>query len=110
MIFAGTALTRAPLTSDRRMLDELVDVGRDLERCSTAPRSAWRSRTPRRASATRRATAGSSVLVTDGVNNAGEIDPVAAAALCEGLGIRVYTIGVGTEADGAPLGHPPPTR
>jgi Ca-activated chloride channel family protein len=36
------------------------------------------------------------VLVTDGVNNAGNVDPAAAAALCEGLGIKVYTIGVGT--------------
>jgi Ca-activated chloride channel family protein len=36
------------------------------------------------------------VLVTDGVNNAGEIDPRAAAMVCKGLGIRVYTVGVGT--------------
>jgi Ca-activated chloride channel family protein len=37
------------------------------------------------------------VLVTDGVNNAGEIDPISAAAVAKGLGIKVYTIGVGTE-------------
>ena len=36
------------------------------------------------------------VLVTDGVNNRGEIDPDTAAAVCEGLGIKVYTVGVGT--------------
>ncbi len=36
------------------------------------------------------------VLVTDGVNNSGAIDPDSAAAVCEGLGIKVYTIGVGT--------------
>ncbi|HBL26123.1 MAG TPA: aerotolerance regulator BatA, partial [Acidobacteria bacterium] len=35
------------------------------------------------------------VLVTDGINNAGEIDPLSAAAVCEGLGIKVYTVGVG---------------
>jgi Ca-activated chloride channel family protein len=35
------------------------------------------------------------MLVTDGANNAGAIDPVSAAALCKGLGIKVYTIGVG---------------
>ena len=35
------------------------------------------------------------VLVTDGVNNAGEIDPRSAAAVAKGLGIRVYTVGVG---------------
>jgi Ca-activated chloride channel family protein len=36
------------------------------------------------------------VLVTDGINNAGEVNPRAAAALCDGLEIRVYTIGVGS--------------
>jgi len=36
------------------------------------------------------------VLVTDGANNAGAIDPVSAAVLCKGLGIKVYTIGVGS--------------
>ena len=37
------------------------------------------------------------VLVTDGVNNAGEIDPLSAAAVAKGLGLRVYAIGVGRE-------------
>ncbi len=36
------------------------------------------------------------ILVTDGVNNAGEIAPLTAAELAEGAGIKVYTIGVGT--------------
>lgn len=36
------------------------------------------------------------LLVTDGVNNAGAIDPLSAGALCKGLGIKVYTIGVGS--------------
>jgi Ca-activated chloride channel family protein len=36
------------------------------------------------------------VLVTDGVNNAGAIDPISAAALCRGLGLKVYTVGVGS--------------
>lgn len=94
--FAGTALTRAPLTSDRRMLDELVasvEISSALD--GTAIGMALAS-----AAARLRDAAGDSrvaVLVTDGMNNAGEIDPVAAAALCEGLGIRVYTVGVGTE-------------
>ena len=35
------------------------------------------------------------VLLTDGVNNKGEIDPLTAAAAAETLGIRVYTIGMG---------------
>lgn len=94
--FAGTALTRAPLTSDRRMIDELVgglEISTSLD--GTAIGMALAS-----AAARLKDAGGESrvvVLVTDGMNNAGEIDPVAAAAVCEGLGIRVYTVGVGTE-------------
>ena len=40
------------------------------------------------------------VLLTDGVNNKGEIDPLTAAAAAETLGIRVYTIGMG-QPDGS---------
>ena len=36
------------------------------------------------------------VLVTDGVNNSGEIAPLTAAELCKSFGIRIYTIGIGT--------------
>ena len=37
------------------------------------------------------------ILLTDGENTAGELEPVAAADLAQTLGIKVYTIGVGTE-------------
>ena len=37
------------------------------------------------------------VLVTDGVNNAGSIDPLTAARLASEMGVRIYTIGVGTD-------------
>ena len=47
------------------------------------------------------------VLVTDGVNNAGEIDPLSAAAVAKGLGLKVYTIGVGREG---PVPVPLPVR
>jgi Ca-activated chloride channel family protein len=36
------------------------------------------------------------ILLTDGENNAGEIDPLAAAELAKAYGIRIYTIGMGT--------------
>ena len=48
------------------------------------------------------------VLVTDGGNNAGEIDPDTAANVAKGLGIRVYTVGVGTA--GGPVEIPVPVR
>ena len=39
------------------------------------------------------------ILVTDGVNNSGSIDPVTAAALATRYGIRIYTIGVGSRGE-----------
>jgi Ca-activated chloride channel family protein len=37
------------------------------------------------------------ILVTDGVNNRGEIDPLTATQIAQTFGIRIYTIGVGTK-------------
>jgi Ca-activated chloride channel family protein len=39
------------------------------------------------------------ILLTDGVNNSGQIDPFTAAEMAKALGIRVYTIGVGAPPD-----------
>ncbi|MGH7492413.1 MAG: vWA domain-containing protein [bacterium] len=39
------------------------------------------------------------ILLTDGVNNAGEIDPVTAARLAEAFGVRIYTVGAGTRGE-----------
>ncbi|MCW8962122.1 MAG: VWA domain-containing protein, partial [Ignavibacteriaceae bacterium] len=39
------------------------------------------------------------ILVTDGVNNSGEVDPISAAEMAKAFGIRVYTIGVGTRGE-----------
>ena len=36
------------------------------------------------------------ILLTDGVNNSGEIDPISAAEIAKTFGIRIYSIGVGT--------------
>ena len=43
-------------------------------------------------------------LITDGVNNAGQIDPITVATAAETLDIKLYTIGVGTENPGGPTG------
>ena len=42
------------------------------------------------------------ILLTDGENNAGQLDPIQAAELAETMGIKVYTIGVGTKGQ-APM-------
>jgi Ca-activated chloride channel family protein len=39
------------------------------------------------------------ILLTDGVNNAGEVDPISAAEIAATFGIRIYTIGVGTRGE-----------
>jgi len=96
--FAGSALTRSPLTSDRRMLDELVAaLAPTTTPDGTAIGVALASAAARLKDS--RAESKVIVLVTDGVNNAGEIDPLSAAAVAEGLGLRVYTVGVGREGE-----------
>jgi Ca-activated chloride channel homolog len=94
--FSGSAITRSPLTSDRRMLDELVAA---LEPTLTPDGTAIGVALASAASRLKDSAAKSKVivLVTDGVNNAGEIDPLSAAAVAEGLGLKVYTVGVGSE-------------
>jgi Ca-activated chloride channel family protein len=96
VVFSGAALTRAPLTTDRAMLNLLVD---SVELNSLPDGTAIGVAIASAAARLKDSSAKSKVivLVTDGVNNAGEIDPVSAAAVAKGLGIKVYTIGVGTE-------------
>lgn len=96
VIFSGAAMTRAPLTTDRDLLVRLVG---SLELGTLADGTAIGVALASAAARLQTSEAKSRiiVLVTDGVNNAGEIDPASAAAVCDGLGIRVYTIGVGTE-------------
>lgn len=95
VVFAGSALTRSPLTTDRRMLDELV-AGVELYSLpdGTAIGVALANAAARLKDSEAKTRV--IVLVTDGVSNAGEIDPLSATAVCKGLGIKVYTIGVGT--------------
>lgn len=95
VVFSGAALTQAPLTTDRQMLRFLVDA---VEMGNLPRGTAIGVALATAAARLRHSEAKSkvAVLVTDGVSNAGEIDPQSAAALCDGLGIRVYTIGVGT--------------
>ncbi len=95
VIFAGSALTRAPLTSDLQMLTLLLDsIALHTLPDGTAIGMALAAGAARLKDS--EAESRVIVLVTDGVNNAGTIDPDSAAAVCDGLGIRVYTVGVGT--------------
>jgi Ca-activated chloride channel family protein len=95
VVFSGSAMTRAPLTTDHAMLELLVD---SVELNSLPDGTAIGVALAAAAARLRGSPAKSRimVLVTDGGNNAGEIDPLSAAAMCKGLGLKVYTIGVGT--------------
>ena len=95
-IFSGAAMTRSPLTTDRDMLNLLID---SIELNSLPDGTAIGVALANAASRLKDSAATTKlvVLVTDGGNNAGAIDPISAAALCKGLGLKVYTIGVGSQ-------------
>ncbi|HYU30715.1 MAG TPA: VWA domain-containing protein [Thermoanaerobaculia bacterium] len=94
VVFSGGAMTRAPLTTDREMLDTIVD---NIQLNALPDGTAIGVGLANAAARLKDSQAKSKVivLVTDGINNAGEIDPISAAAVCQGLRIKVYTVGVG---------------
>jgi Ca-activated chloride channel family protein len=95
VLFAGGAVTRAPVTTDHAMLATLIDS----VSLGTLPDGTAIGMALADAAARLKASPAKSrviVLVTDGVNNNDAIDPASAAAVCQGLGIKVYTVGVGT--------------
>lgn len=95
VVFSGAALTRAPLTTDHQMLTQLLEgVHLNSLPDGTAIGIALADAAARLKDS--QAKSKVIVLVTDGVNNAGAIDPMSAATVCKGLGIKVYTVGVGT--------------
>ena len=93
--FAGVAVLQCPLTLDYAALLELleqIDVG-----ITTTENTAIGTAIATASNHLKRSTAKSKViiLVTDGRNNSGEIDPLTAAKAAASLGIKIYTIGVG---------------
>jgi Ca-activated chloride channel family protein len=95
VMFAGGAVTRAPVTTDHAMLNAMIDaVALNTLPDGTAIGVALANAASRLKDSPAKSRV--IVLVTDGVNNAGAIDPASAAAVCQGLGIKVYTVGVGT--------------
>lgn len=94
VVFAGESYTQCPLTTDRATLINLMKevqtgliadgtaIGNGL---ATAVARIMNSDAPSRVV----------ILLTDGVNNSGEIAPRTAAEIAKTYGVRVYTIGVG---------------
>ena len=96
VVFAGESFTQCPLTTDKRTLVSLMNevqtgliedgtaIGNGL---ATAVARLSESDTPGKVV----------ILLTDGVNNSGEVAPQMATEIAKQYGIKVYTIGVGKE-------------
>ena len=91
VVFAGESFTQSPLTTDNilgtvrsGMIDDGTAIGNGL---ATAVNRLRESQAKSKVV----------ILLTDGVNNSGQIAPLTAADIASTLGIRVYTIGVGSE-------------
>ena len=95
VIFAGQSLTLCPLTTDRRVVVQQLNT---IEYGGLADGTAIGSGLASAVDRLRTGTAKSKVVVllTDGENTGGLIDPPTAKELAKTYGIRVYTIGVGT--------------
>lgn len=97
VVFSGEAYLQCPLTLDHRMLPDIVDEAgfTSVEEEGTAIGEAI-------ALAASRMDEGGAkskmiLLVTDGMNNRGSIDPETAARLCAGMGIKIYSVGIGKD-------------
>ena len=93
--FGARAATRVPITYDRDVVKEILDaakIGENGDGTAIGHAIATSANRLRGSQSRSRVI----ILVTDGVNNAGSIDPETAAKIAAQLGIRIYTIGVGS--------------
>lgn len=98
VVFSADSFTQCPLTLDYGVLSDLIDqvdfgmitdgtaIGMGIANAANRLRES-----PGKSKVV--------ILLTDGVNNAGRIDPMTAAGLAKALGIRVYTVGAGVEGE-----------
>jgi Ca-activated chloride channel homolog len=95
VIFSGESFTQCPLTVDYPVLKNLIkDVKSGMIEDGTAIGLGLATGVSRLKDS--KAKSKVIILLTDGVNNRGEIDPITAAQIAQANGIRVYTVGVGT--------------
>jgi len=95
VIFAGESFTQCPVTIDRAVVkNQLAQIKNGLLEDGTAIGMGLATAVQR----LRESQAKSKVviLMTDGVNNKGLIDPLTATDIAMQFGVRVYTIGIGT--------------
>src|SRR5437899_5379062 len=105
--FAAQALTQVPITTDYAVLEEAL---RELRVGMLEDGTAIGTAIATSATRLRRAPGKSKVVVllTDGENNKGTVDPRTAAQAAAAFGIKIYTIGVGTQGEApVPTGQGP---
>ncbi len=98
VVFARDSFTQCPLTIDYSVLRNLLkDIESGMINDGTAIGNAIANGVNRLKDSDAKSKV--MILITDGVNNSGEVDPVTAAQIAETFGIRIYTIGVGTRGE-----------
>ena len=104
VVFSGESFTQSPLTTDQAVL---VNVMKDIESGMIEDGTAIGLGLANAVNRLKDSKAKSKVIIllTDGTNNKGDISPLTAAEIAKSFGIRVYTIGVGTNGM-APYPYP----
>jgi Ca-activated chloride channel homolog len=98
VIFSAASFTQCPLTTDYPVLKSLLrEVKNGMIADGTAIGLAIANGVNRLKDS--KAKSRVMILLTDGVNNRGEIDPITAAKIAATYGIRVYTVGVGAQGE-----------
>lgn len=101
VVFAGEAFTQCPLTTDHQVLTDLIKpLKNGMIEDGTALGDGLATAVNRIKDS--EAISKVIILLTDGVQTAGSLDPLTSAELAKSFGIRIYTIGVGTHGD-API-------
>jgi Ca-activated chloride channel family protein len=96
VVYEGEAFTQCPLTTDHRVLTDLMDdIKTGMVEGGTAIGSGLSTAVNRLKDSEAKSKV--IILLTDGVNNSGNIPPITAAEIASEFGIRVYTIGVGSK-------------
>ncbi|MCV9386403.1 VWA domain-containing protein [Reichenbachiella ulvae] len=97
VVFSGEAYSRSPLTTDYDLLNTYIDdIDFDLiQKGGTAMGSALAVGTNRMRESDSKSKV--MILLSDGDNNAGNIDPIIAAELADAYDIKIYTIAIGKE-------------
>jgi len=97
VIFSGDAYSLAPLTTDYKLLNTYIDeiTFEKIEASGTAIGSALAVATNRMRESDSKSKV--IILLSDGDNTAGNIDPITAAEISHAYDIKIYTIGIGKE-------------